>query len=231
MQLLEELPIFLVLISEYVQIMMFKALEIQANLYNLMLKNILPLAEMFGIDDYMTTADIPKDFLFKMAVGGGIERLASSIPGLRNWWESVWVDGQYRVGRDPETEPESNSAEPTLIDAKGSKLAPRPLKATDESALYEAVLSNQILVPTRMYTIGPQVPEIYEVEPFVAKGLYTFSAECEDELGFLKGDLVNVVLTGGRPGCTQADAWWYGNKHGKLGWFPAVYVEIVMPPH
>jgi hypothetical protein len=89
-QLIEELPKFLTLVSEYVQLQMFHALQVQTNLYNLVYRNIAPLADILNIDQFSTTQDIPKDFLVKMAVGGSIERIARSITLLGPWCDKVW---------------------------------------------------------------------------------------------------------------------------------------------
>jgi len=54
-----------------------------------------------------------------------------------------------------------------------------------------------------------------------AKALYDFDAENDDELTFKEGDIITITDKGG------AD-WWQGEYGGRVGYFPAVYVQILM---
>jgi hypothetical protein len=89
-QLNEELPVFLSLVSEYVQTIMFQAIQIQGNLYQLVWMNIAPLTDSFNIDKFTSTQDIPKQYLQQMAAGCEAEIKARSIRLLDKWHESVW---------------------------------------------------------------------------------------------------------------------------------------------
>ncbi|NXN94831.1 VAV protein, partial [Rhinopomastus cyanomelas] len=52
-----------------------------------------------------------------------------------------------------------------------------------------------------------------------AKARYDFSARDRTELTLREGDVVRVLSKKGHPG------WWKGEIYGRVGWFPANYVE------
>ncbi|NXX47957.1 VAV protein, partial [Tricholaema leucomelas] len=52
-----------------------------------------------------------------------------------------------------------------------------------------------------------------------AKARYDFSARDRTELSLREGDVVRVLSRKGPPG------WWKGEIYGRVGWFPANYVE------
>jgi len=82
----------------------------------------------------------------------------------------------------------------------------------------------------------PQVvepePEVQPAEPqvtqqssgggeiYMARALYDFEAQDETELGFKEGDNIKVLNQ-------IDDAWYEGEKDGKVGMFPVEYVEII----
>ncbi|XP_033022421.1 nostrin isoform X1 [Lacerta agilis] len=52
--------------------------------------------------------------------------------------------------------------------------------------------------------------------------LYDYHAEREDELCLNKGDVIEIHQK-------EEDGWWYGSLNGKIGIFPATYVEELIP--
>ncbi|NXD88622.1 VAV protein, partial [Halcyon senegalensis] len=52
-----------------------------------------------------------------------------------------------------------------------------------------------------------------------AKVRYDFSARDRTELTLREGDIIRVLSKKGHPG------WWKGEIYGRVGWFPANYVE------
>uniref|UniRef100_A0A0L8HQW1 SH3 domain-containing protein n=2 Tax=Octopus bimaculoides TaxID=37653 RepID=A0A0L8HQW1_OCTBM len=50
--------------------------------------------------------------------------------------------------------------------------------------------------------------------------MYDYSANADDELDIKLGDIINVYTR-------QPDGWWQGELHGKVGIFPANYVEEI----
>ena len=54
----------------------------------------------------------------------------------------------------------------------------------------------------------------------MVRGLYDFSAEEEGELGFRKGDVIEII--------EKEDAnWWRGRLNGKEGTIPQNYVQEI----
>lgn len=87
-QLLEELPIFLALVAEFIQIMIFRAVHVQAQLYYEVYRTLNPLISLLKISEYSTTQDIPKDFISAMSQGN-IEAAATGEI-LGGWKKKVW---------------------------------------------------------------------------------------------------------------------------------------------
>ncbi|NXL40221.1 VAV protein, partial [Glaucidium brasilianum] len=52
-----------------------------------------------------------------------------------------------------------------------------------------------------------------------AKARYDFCARDRTELTLREGDIIRVLSKKGHPG------WWKGEIYGRVGWFPANYVE------
>ncbi|NWH24030.1 VAV protein, partial [Grus americana] len=52
-----------------------------------------------------------------------------------------------------------------------------------------------------------------------AKARYDFCARDRTELTLREGDIIHVLSKKGHPG------WWKGEIYGRVGWFPANYVE------
>lgn len=47
--------------------------------------------------------------------------------------------------------------------------------------------------------------------------LYDYQSQCDDELTFIKGDIINIVSK-------EHCEWWKGELAGKIGIFPANFV-------
>lgn len=55
-----------------------------------------------------------------------------------------------------------------------------------------------------------------------ARALYTFEGEEEGDLGFNKGDVINIIKKS-----ESSNDWWTGEMNGNEGIFPANYVEMI----
>lgn len=83
---------------------------------------------------------------------------------------------------------------------------------------------------------GPQDPmNLAKIDPAkleFARATYDFTAESPNELNLKKGDIV-AILSKNDPVTNQPSQWWRGRlRDGRMGMFPANYVEIVQkaPP-
>jgi len=54
----------------------------------------------------------------------------------------------------------------------------------------------------------------------VARAIFDFNAEADDEVSFARGDLVKITDT-------SDDSWWHGVKGEEEGVFPANYVQVI----
>merc|ERR1712157_12639 len=74
-------------------------------------------------------------------------------------------------------------------------------------------------------TFGPPSKKLTQYRQFIlgameAEAQWAYKAAADDELGFERGDVVEVD--------SFATGWWYGNKLGepKKGFFPGNYVKL-----
>lgn len=56
------------------------------------------------------------------------------------------------------------------------------------------------------------------MEPYTVQAEYSFQGENNDELQFLKGDIITVTQR-------EDGGWWEGTLGEKTGWFPSNYVK------
>ncbi|CAK9292777.1 unnamed protein product [Gordionus sp. m RMFG-2023] len=68
----------------------------------------------------------------------------------------------------------------------------------------------------------------------IAKALYSFKGKNNDELSFLKGDIITItqaptLVCDKEINIYESDPkdWWEGSLSSKIGWFPCNYVEII----
>uniref|UniRef100_A0A8U8C611 Uncharacterized protein n=1 Tax=Geospiza parvula TaxID=87175 RepID=A0A8U8C611_GEOPR len=109
-------------------------------------------------------------------------------------------EGLYRVTERKAPKGSPKSAPKSWGDPKTPKLLPEPQKQTGEPKT-------------------PQNP-CGTLNPFgSAKARYAFSARDRTELSLREGDIVRVLSKRGQPG------WWKGEIYGRVGWFPANYVD------
>lgn len=214
-QLVEELPIFLKLISEYVQTLMCQAAEIQAHIYQLVWYNFAPVCESLNVDSFATPKDISKQYLASQMVGGSIERIASSICLMKKWHDIVWIDGEFvEAVKIPNRQPDSS-----LFGSCNSLSLPQQLAVQADvlsQSAYDAELSNAF--------DAFHIDARYLADPFEAVAAYDFAAEGADEMSLIAGEIVFVVATGGR--ADTDDGWWFGKSHETIGWFPATFVVV-----
>lgn len=58
-----------------------------------------------------------------------------------------------------------------------------------------------------------------ELTPSLAKAIQDYTAENDNQLSFMAGDMLRVYQQG-------AKGWWYGEMNGKYGLFPGSYVQV-----
>ncbi|TRZ07723.1 hypothetical protein HGM15179_019385, partial [Zosterops borbonicus] len=81
-------------------------------------------------------------------------------------------------------------------------------------------LDTTLAVPYRDPESRPGPPDTRAARSFgSAKARYAFSARDRTELSLREGDIVRVLSKRGQPG------WWKGEIYGRVGWFPANYVD------
>lgn len=88
----------------------------------------------------------------------------------------------------------------------------------------------------KLQGVNPQDPmSLAKIDPAkleFARATYDFTAESPNELNLKKGDIV-AILSKNDPVTNQPSQWWRGRlRDGRMGMFPANYVEIVQkaPP-
>ncbi|KAM6178333.1 nostrin [Rhynchocyon petersi] len=72
------------------------------------------------------------------------------------------------------------------------------------------------------HSSGSIASDVTQLGNGFCKALYSFQARQEDELNLEKGDIVAIHEKKG-------EGWWFGSLNGKIGHFPAAYVEELPP--
>ncbi|XP_028283521.1 endophilin-A2-like isoform X1 [Parambassis ranga] len=123
-------------------------------------------------------------------------------------------DAQTRPRREytPKPRPAFDFGEAEQSNGGYSSAATSPPAFSPAPAQYQGPSFQRTSVKNR-----PRVP--------CCKALYDFEPENEGELGFHEGDIITLV--------SQIDENWYeGSLHGRTGYFPNNYIEVVVPlPH
>lgn len=85
-----------------------------------------------------------------------------------------------------------------------------------------AAIAKGVGKPSPQPAVAPQGAKKAPAKPraaaVVAKALYSYAAQREDELSFHEGDVITVIAK-------NADGWWEGEVGGARGVFPGNYVE------
>jgi hypothetical protein len=213
-QLLEELPVFLKLVSQFIHLQTGGILEIQTSMLSTVLQYLSPVAEALRVDGHMTLHDIPLHFFDAMSIGNSAERLTSKISLLQAWHDKVWADGAYQLYQAEATQ---NHNEESLIDTnRVGKTAPIPIMSIQAIT----AMQNKI-APLEPIKLDEIAKSEFAVEEFNAKSIYPFRAEYENELGFPENVTIKVSFVEGRNDC---EGWWYGTWNGASGWFPGSHV-------
>ncbi|KAI8928805.1 hypothetical protein BC831DRAFT_446637 [Entophlyctis helioformis] len=92
-QLIEELPQFMTLVSVYINQVLMHLVDIQANLYDYIRQNIVPLTESMRISMYETTEDILQKFRDHMAMDGPVEVATRQLVLASRWRGETWGIG------------------------------------------------------------------------------------------------------------------------------------------
>ena len=122
---------------------------------------------------------------------------------------------------------------PALTGADSVSAYRAPADGGHNDAIYHAdavaptLMTSIELRKKRMSSYDPQ-DDAAEFEEFPdqdraigkCKVLYDYAAQQYDELSIQKGDIINIYEK-------QADGWWQGELRGKVGIFPATYVEDI----
>jgi lipid-binding SYLF domain-containing protein len=146
------------------------------------------------------------------------QKLKSQVTGFR----STYSDNP--PSRPTSEKPKFKSSEPHYDD----EYAPDKTKKFNE---YDDLDDNGFVRPQATGSAPSRPPSSTKPKPVMRRGsslgpnqaiaLFTFEADQAGDLGFKKGDIINIVQRS-----DSTDDWWTGELHGRQGIFPANYVQI-----
>ena len=231
-QLSEELPIFISIISDCLDLIVAKIVEIQISVFGTIQKAFGNLG--FGRDNIL------EDFMTAFDVGGPLELASREIQLYTRWRIEIFsklperdfirtdlVEGQPASPEVPS--PASEQSIP-LIDLGSEEGSPIQSKPLSSMPLAIAKPPRTRLHKSPVPTASPHLTELngarIALESFEVIVIYPFKAETFDELSLSLGSVVVVSRVRGRGG-DQDESWWFGEitRTGENGWFPCSFVQ------
>jgi len=118
----------------------------------------------------------------------------------------------------PKFTPKPPEPEPAYEPEPEPAYEPEPEPEPQQPIEPEPQIEEQYQQPEEQFQQPPPVQSGSEI--YSARALYDFEAQDETELDFKEGDIIKVINQ-------IDDAWYEGERDGKVGMFPVEYVEIL----